>query len=309
MGCWDTYCFICGNSCYGLGKYIYTEFKNAINNDDAHDRKYYLDILKKFNNEINFFKDIKTLCKDTKWIKNATMLLVDDTIVHGLRETSCNVSFTKGNEVYTQIGFAYDNIYYGSMEGIFIHTDCWKFIKKNYKVELKFSMLPPIEYNKTKLFDINYGDIEKFQNQYFSFLDVLLAKKAYLCSSPLKSDKNIIQIKKNISYLKLKNQPKRQGPVVSANFYKTGDIKIGKNKNFWVIKGGKWIEIKEKPEKINVKINKITLKQLKWLKRIPFIGQTNTEPIFINYILFNRNIHNIEFILLEDMKSYIIKYI
>lgn len=316
MGEKDTYCFICGNTCFSLEEMIITDFKNTLENKDAKyklEGKYYHNILKRIEDKITFINDLKILYKNVKWMNNATMLLTDNTVIHGLRETSGSGIFHKHKESYTQIDIGNDDYLYGCKQGLFIHTDCWKFIKKNYNIELKFSnlppLLPPLKTVRSKYFDINYGRIEKYWEQIFPFVHVLLAKDTDLCSSPLKEDTNIIQIKKNIRHLHIKKQLTRQGPPNSATLYKTGDIKIGNNKYFWIIKGGKWIEIKEIPQKLKVVIKNISLKQKKWLTQIPFVGQSNTNPIFIRSISFNKNIHNIEFILLEDMKSNIMKYI
>jgi hypothetical protein len=59
MGCWDIYCFICGNPA----------------------------------------RSLETMNQDTKWMNKCTMLLVTNEIIHNCRETACNVEFTdsKGN--------------------------------------------------------------------------------------------------------------------------------------------------------------------------------------------------------------------
>lgn len=47
-----------------------------------------------------------------------------------------------------------------------------------------------------KIFNFSYGHIEKYWNQFFRFDQIILDKKQYLCSSPLKNDKNITHLKK-----------------------------------------------------------------------------------------------------------------
>jgi hypothetical protein len=128
----------------------------------------------------------------------------------------------------------------------------------------------------------------------------------FACSSPLKNDENISQIKKNINNLKIKNNPNRKGPLVSATFYNDGDIKMGINKNFWIIKNKKWIEINEKPIKIKINFAKLNKKQQKIIEKIPYIGLYNTNPIFIICVKTLKNskkIYEIELILTELYKD------
>jgi hypothetical protein len=277
---------------------------------------FYKNKIKKIKSEPNIIKDLKLLDKKTKWMNKCSILLVDDKVIHGVKETSCNIMFCNKKDCYTHLVPLYERdgltFRYYSLNGIFIHTDCWKFIKKNYNIDLKFSNLPKIvldEYSKikyNKIFNINYGDIEKYWEQDFDFVDVVLDKKQYLCSNPLISDKNIKQIKKNINTLKLKNDPTRIGPHVSASFYKSGDIKLGKNKKFWIIKNNKWNQINEDIIKISLDVNisKIDKKTLKILEKIPFIGQSNTEPIFLlSSSLTRKNNYKIELLLTESYKE------
>ena len=299
MGCWDVFCIICGNPCHSIPHYYIDDINENLDED----------IKKKPKNIIN---NLKELDKNTKWMNNCTMLLLNDKIYHGFNEIACNITFCKNNLCITHIGNWTKDFDYSFTNdiicGIFIHTDCWKFIKKIYKIELKFSNLPKIKKtnNWNKIFNINYGNIEKYWNQDFNFMEIIIDKKNYLCSSPLKNDKNIAQIKKNIAVLKIKNDPKRIGPLVSATFYDNGDIKLGKNNFFWIKKNNKWLQINEKPLKINININlqKLNKKQKNFLTKIPFIGQHNTIPIFIlSSILIKKNIYNLELLLIESYKN------
>lgn len=144
------------------------------------------------------------------------------------------------------------------MYGVFIHTDCWKFVKNEYDIKLSYSYLPIIEKDilSPKIFKfINYGKIEKYWQQDFDFVGVIADSNEELCNSPFKSklvDKNI---KKIISQLKIKNDPERKGPLASATFYKNGAYKVGVNRNIWYIKNNKWNEIKD-----TIKINSNKLK-------------------------------------------------
>ena len=265
--------------------------------------KYPNDQIKILHENKNILTNLKKLSNNIKWLKKCSMLLEDNRVIHGVKEINCNVTFCKNTICYEHISLALDN-YNKELNGIFIHTDCWKYIKNTYNINLNFSNLPPHIQSYTKVFDIDYGDIEKYWGQDFNFLKIVNDKKEYLCSSPLKEDKNISQIKKNISKLNLKNEPERKGPMVSATFYKEGDIKIGNNNNFWIIKGNKWVEINQKPIKIKIKIDigKLDKKQRKFLDSVPYIGHYNKNPIFIISV----NDDMIELILLESYKEKII---
>jgi hypothetical protein len=133
----------------------------------------------------------------------------------------------------------------------------------------------------------------------------------WMAESPLKNEKNAQRIIKIVKQLKIK--PDRHAPTISASFFEPGTIKIGNDGYFWIIKNKKWTKIPEKPviEKIKNTIpillrepngkDKywVILKNKKWtktkknpitkevrntiniMKKIPKIGFTNTEPIFI----------------------------
>jgi len=301
MGCWDVFCFICGNPCHSIidnYEYLNEEIKSSY-------PKYAKDILKRLQSRKNLITEIKKLSKDVKWMDKCSILLENNKVIHGVKEMNCNVVFCKNNECYEHISMSldqYDNEKHPT--GFFIHTDCWKYIQKNYNINLQFSHLPPYVLKQPKNFDINYGDIEKYWEQDFNFPEVVFDNKQYLCSSPLKNDKNISQIKKNISKFKLKNDPNRKGPAISATFYKEGDIKIGSNNNFWIIKGNKWVEMNEKPIKIKIKVkfDKLEKKQIKFLYNISYIGQYSKNPIFL--ISIDKN--DVELVLLESYKDKLI---
>jgi hypothetical protein len=311
MGCWDIFCFICGNSCHSLSNNYINFIKENYNEEikssySTYSKKW----IKKIKSSKTIINDLIELNKNVKWMDNCSILTVNNKVIHNVKETSCNITFCNDKSCITHMepwlsvdecGFMSE-----SNSGIFIHTDCWKFIKKNYNIELKFNMLPKENYNNNKNFDINYGDIENYWEQDFNFCNVLLDKKKYLCSSPLKNDKNIAQIKKNITNLKLKYDPKRIGPLVSATFYNEGDIKIGKNKYFWIKKNNKWTQINENPIKIKIDINikKLNKKQSKYLDTLPFIGQYNTNPIFIiSSERSKKDIYKLELLLIETYKD------
>jgi hypothetical protein len=259
---------------------------------------------------------LKKIDKKTKWFKKCSMLLFNDKVVHGLEETGCNTGFTNKNFYGEHYVAALNKTgyceYNGDNEGcgVFIHTDCWKFIKQNYKIELKSSYLPKMQNNNyNKNFNIDYGKIEKYWEQDFDFAALVMDNNDYLCSSPLLNDKNISQIKKNISALKIKNDPKRIGPVVSATFYTNGDIKLGKDNYFWIKKNNKWMKINEKPIKLIIThdYKKLTSKQKNFAYTLPQIGLYNTKPIFKLSLVIKKNLITITFITIESYKETLTK--
>ena len=313
MGCWDVFCFICGNPCHSMLINYIDSIKESVNQEIK--SSYSTKKLKSYPNLIN---DLIDLEKNVKWMNKCSMLLTNDKVKHNMKEVSCNVTFCNNNFCATHMGKQINNSDCSITDncGMFIHTDCWKFIKKIYNIELKFSNLPKIKYYKPSelkkisdwntIFDINYGDIKTYWAQDFQFAELVVDKKKYLCSSPLKNDKNIIQIKKNISALKIKNDPERIGPIVSATFFDEGDIKLGKNKYFWIKKNNKWLQINEKPIKINIVIDitKLNNKQKKFIEQLPYIGQYNNNPIFIiSSDNKKKNIYNLKLLLTETYKD------
>ena len=291
MGCWDVFCFICGNPCYSNLERI----KEMLHDDN---------MIKKIKSIPSFIKEVKELKKKTQWMNKCSMLLANDQTIHNVSEIACNIIFKNKNMTAQHISVLGNNLN-DYPYGIFIHTACLKYIKKQYKIDLKFSYLPPVKPTYRNLFDINYGDIEKYWDQSFNFLDIILDNKKYLCSSPLQNDKNILQIKKNISKLKLKNDPKRKGPCVSATFYNDGTIKIGNNKKFWIKKGNKWLEINEKIIKIKIEIDvsKLSNKQKKYVENIPIIGEYNINPVFVVNSSRKKYNYNLELISIESYKD------
>ena len=285
MGCFDVYCFICGNTCYS-SDYIYSDYlydqkllnklmkkeKTKLSNSE---RKELSNIKKMYKNySDNFVKNLKELSKNTKWMNKCTMLLSSNKIVHGLEEVQCNVGFRdKKNNIYEHTGFTTKN---NENIGIFLHTDCYKYVKKKYNIELLYKDIPIINVNGYyQLKNQNYGKIEKYHEQYFDFKRLINDNNQYLCSSPLINDKNIGQINKNIKALKIKGD--RPSPSVSATFYKDGIYKLGNNKKIWKIKSGKWIEIKEPLIKKSIIVNENN----KLINKISFEGMYSKNPIFI----------------------------
>lgn len=245
MGCFDIFCIICGNTCHDVGKSSYT-----------------------------------------KWLRECTVLTTFGDVVHGCEETACNTVFRdpKGNE------YDVDDPSNGRLRGhcIFLHTDCWKFVEKTCKIKLTIHHLPvrKIELLGDKIIpEIKYGEIEKYWGQDFDFDLMEKDNKAYIAYSPLRDKRSAARVKKILPQLKLKNDPNRQGPLVSATFYKRNVVKMGSNGFFWKVVQGKWKEIPDKVCTLTIasKDYKGDLLFRKRLRRIPHVGMCSTVPVFIKY--------------------------
>jgi hypothetical protein len=276
MGCWNVFCCICGNSCYQLDYYNEDEFLNVMSS-----------------------KEHKELIKKSKWLKNATMLLQNNKVMNGCREVGCNVEFkAKDGKLYTAIEVGINALGTCDNIGIFIHTNCWKYVKIKYKVELKYSDIPLVVINKMYKVPINYGDITQYQSQYMDYVKMFQDNNIHMMTDPLKNDKmNNIRLKKIINQLKLKSTL-RPSPSMSATFNKTNDIRMGNNGKFWIIKNNKWVEIKESIIKktANIDYRKAKSSIIKEINGIPQIGEKNTKLIFINNFVLKKGIYEIQFI-------------
>jgi hypothetical protein len=123
-------------------------------------------------------------------------------------------------------------------------------------------------------------------------------KNIYMMSDPLKTDKmNDIRLKKIITQFKFKTEL-RPSPSMSATFNKTGDIRIGNNGKFWIIKNNKWVELKDKIIKKSIIVNDNNKNKsiLSKINMIPQLGEKNTKLIFINNFVYKKNTIEIQFI-------------
>jgi hypothetical protein len=268
MGCWDVFCVICGNNCQGI-----------IDEDDY-----------------EFPREFQLM---TKWLHKCTFLTLNNEIVHGCRETSCNISFTDGKRRFDHLTI-YENMDNAKLYsintlsewcdnyGVFIHTDCWKFVKKHLNIELKYGDL---FIDKSHTSRINYGKIDTYWGQEFNFRKVCEDNNEYLCESPLKNKHNAKRIKKIISSLKLRVG--RKSPSISATFFKKGTIKIGNDGNFWIVDKNKWIKMSGEIKKTTIIINRKNKKHVNFLKTTSQIGELSTIPCFVQS--FGKNYKKNEF--------------
>jgi len=219
MGIWDVYCPLCGMTFYGTDYFT----------------------------------------KTNKWIDKTKILLCDNT---------SNPEITKKFHGYEDIRTmnykkSKDNIYMDN--GIVVHMDCYKLIEKERGISLKFSdfvqfpyMYPqqPKTFNQIDILEFSYimfyvkkyyGDIMKYQEQFYNFIQEREDGYEYFEHSPLKSDDLALKNRKRILSLfdHLEIKKGRQGPSISATLYPENTILIGNNGNFWQKNKGKWNEIKE----------------------------------------------------------------
>jgi len=242
------------------------------------------------------------------------MLLTNNKVKHNCKEITCNTTFSDKKNNYVHLMKDYNVCFYEDIytnAGVFIHTDCYKYIKLKYNIKLTYSNLPLIDDGKLHwerpIKYINYGEIERYWEQYLQFEKICIDKKQYLCSSPLKNDKNISKINKNINALKISNKYiLRPSPPISATFYENNNIKVGNNGKLWIVKNGKWNEINKDICEINITVDftKINSKQKSFLKKLSFISQYNNHGIFVKTItLKNKNTFILELITTIDNKS------
>ena len=240
MGCYDVFCPICG-ICVFIPKN---------------------DLDKKYTSKI-------------KWIKKASFMTATNEIKKICSEILCSNVFSCANERKSYISELYPHRIYDESDeaitGYFIHRDCYEFIKKKFKINIVFGDFYHSAKNKLTLNDhyVNFGGVEKYWDQYFDWNKMIEDGNFWMAESPLKNAKNAQRIVKIVKQLKIKAG--RTGPTISASFFKNGDIKIGNDGYFWIIKNKKWIKIPEKP----------VIEKVKNTKKIPKIGFTNTNPIFI----------------------------
>ncbi len=274
----DTYCFLCGNTNYNFDinkdeledlHQSFTEFENLKTKNKKY--KYYEQVynnIYKLSKKEDFNIHLKNLKDKTKWLNKCTFLTIDNRIIHNCKDGD--------SQLYSNNGDSYT---IGDIDGIdsglYVHDNCWKFIKTKYGIELKYGDLPIINernYNllRNSPFDfIKYDRIKKYQLQYFDFYNILNTKDEELCISPLIKNPIISKV-----FPKLKIRKDRLGPSQSVSFYKNGTYKVGNNENIWYVKSGKWIELKNT---IKTKIKEKDINK----KNVKYIGQTNTKPEFI----------------------------
>lgn len=277
MGVWDIFCFLCGNTCHNS----YYDVENLLESVDYYEKNkrekylnYFIPIYEEYKKNPDKIKNkVNEVFKKTNWLNKCTFLCANNKVVHGCSEIFGNITF-EDNKKNRYINLTYSenpNIMYG----LFVHTDCWKFIKKQYKIELKYSYIPITNFDiiDPEIFNfIDYGVIQKYWDQEFNFLQMIIDNNYKLCYSPEESKATTKNIKKIFTKIKsqIRNEGKRQSPPISATFYNEGIYKVGNNGNIWTIKSGKWIELKNTIKKTVSEVQKIV-----------YCGDVNIKPIFV----------------------------
>ena len=327
MGCFDIFCLVCGNPCHEM---LYqSDIKNIKTIIEVHKKKTGNSIFRKNTKHIydayirnpNLLQDLKIFSKQTKWMNACVMLLTDNKIEHNCIETDCNGKFKNKNGDYIHLVSDFNTLgngFQGYSGGVFIHSDCYKYVENKYKIKLKYNCLPLMDtdvknktYYKAIPF-INYGEIEKYWSQDFKFIDLFLDGKHHLCNSPLQNGKNLLQINKILNQMKLsKKNMIRPSPPISATFYSKGNIKLGNNGKLWIINNLKWSEIKKDIFKINIVIDKNQFyKHAKtFFNKLSYISQYNDIGIFVEDMVETKTVFKLTIITTIDKKDTMKKYL
>ena len=215
MGCWDVYCSLCGLP-FGI-------INDLITNNIIQD------------------KDFIKILKKIKWIKKCSILLPNNKIKHGHQEMNCNIYFcNKTKECYT---------INNPIDGIVLHTDCWKFAKSkniilNYtNFNITKADIKKKRWEQYKFKNLNYKPASLYHSQDFQFTKLEKNKKHwYILFSPMsklnKLKLNNNRIINNINKInKINNKyKKRPSPSFSAKLFIVGTKKKGNDGNMYIIK-------------------------------------------------------------------------
>ena len=290
MGIYDVYCFVCGLPCYNqLVEIKYEEFVKEIEST----KKTYKN--KKYNYITEY--EFNIMKSSLEYLNNNMFLTVDNKIINDCSNEDASDGFIcgKSKQIYRSfpdyIEYVYtdDDIY-----GKFLHTFCWNYIKQKTGIKLLYSMLPMIKYTynlkndkKNMLLNkIDHNIVKSYWMQSFDYPRMVLDKNTYITS--VDSSKNLSRINKIITQLKIKNDPKRKGPTISATFHKKDDIRIGNDGNFWIIKNNKWVKINETIIKQNIEIKNNKSNNI-FVKTLSREGQYNIEKLFVSDIHILKN--------------------
>jgi hypothetical protein len=290
MGCFDVYCLLCGNSCYGF------EIEGVLDNIKIYEEnpkkfKSLERIYKAYSKDKNFIDKLKKFKNDVIWIYSCTFLTLNNQVIHGCREVTCgNIFNDKNNNQYIHFDKKYTKKEINKSYGVFVHTDCWKYIKKEHGIELNFSHLPYIN-DVLKVDAKTYYPMTQYYEQYFNFIDAFIDGNSDYCKSPLVKP---TIIKKVFSQLKIKHNPSRKSPESSASLYPTNTYKVGNNGNIWIKQNGKWMECKD-----TIK-GTVTINTNARFNKYRFIGEDNTKPVFIEYIDIKGSKAEIHFIHIKN---------
>lgn len=218
MGYADTYCYLCGCCLHGIWHHWENEFDEPV------------------SKWINI----------TQWMNDCTILLRTQEVIENVRDEGSGMTFDKDGKEFFVYPERPAELSTDTLGGIVVHTDCLKFIKNKYKIELKYNDLPDIYKIGTPYcpLKIDYGEVENYQNQDFEWMEIIKNKKMqYILDSPLKNSQKQKYIINIINQLKIKMDPKRKSPLCSATLFEPNTIKLGHDNKFWIVNKNKWIYI------------------------------------------------------------------
>jgi len=216
---------ICKDSCNLIHSGYWESSENIIKILKKHNKKNIIDI-----NEVEQIVDSIKKLSTHKWL-NKLLLLTKKHIIKNIISIG---------EPYVEK----DNSTIEVMDddwGYIMHCDCYKLLESKYG-KFTFNDINDKKYKKyLSLFDINYGIIKKYQDQFFNNNFAYLENQ-YLLESPLKNNKNkerILNLKLPITKHHIELKKNRPSPNESATLFNIGFEKKGNDGNMWIIKENK----------------------------------------------------------------------
>jgi len=224
MGCWDSYCFICGTIATGENINIDEEYQIEILKKYIKEGSYPIPLktglsktkraiitpklLKSYKNYINDLKKI-----EVKWLQDIIVISKDKIINGDKLKYSCSGTFEskkKKKNKYKRISseFVYDitkgnwgwTYEHDMIQGLVCHKNCYLLLCKQFKKKFKFEQFHPY-LNEYSLLN-KYGPIinQYVGSQIFDFHDYLNNNSSMIEKSLL-LNKEFKIVKKNLNYL------------------------------------------------------------------------------------------------------------
>lgn len=249
----------------------------------------------------------KTINRIFKKLQRCIILTFDNKILRNSYQDGGYL--INGTDFYDYWGMNINN--YQMKRGAMIHTDCWKYIKNKYNIELCHGDLPYINTIdlSPKMHDlmtthadglaVNFGEIQKYQLQYFDLIGCIRDGNHWMIDIPqnTKNPRNITRINKIVKQYKLNRSNSRPSPNISATFFVDGVIKIGNDMKFHIIRKGRWYPTNEKVitkhyevshDRKQYRANSDIIRRNKFLNKLKQIGSYSYQPIFISRIEFGK---------------------
>jgi hypothetical protein len=294
MGCWDASCIICGAPPHNT------------------DTVYLYDPKTKEESETTY-----PYAEETEWLNACTLLLPDGQTLHDYHESACNIGFKSNKKLSKKKSILINGLlqktnimqYPIADSGMWLHTDCWKYIQKYTGKGINYNNIPEnlwikSEYQGT-IYGIDYDGIDKYVAQDFKFDEILKDNNHWLITSPLSNNafakKNKTRINKILGQIKLtksevNKRKNRPSPPISASLIPRMVYAIGNNGEVWITDSGKWkttdnqfvkmIVNLDYPISKSTKLNNRVLDSLKLKHQLSLKLTTKNEliknPIFIN---------------------------